>query len=222
MTEPRPLNRFEIFVSEHAARIFVVIALAIVFGAGAVYWVYQRSGDAQQQVEVLRPQVTRISHAVCDRRSLEHPDRAAACAERIRIGLVNCRRSQPCRAALLAAITYPPPARGATLEGGATSSPPPADATEGGGAQNPSHAGQQPSPGDPGHHGGGGDNGGQETSPAPSPGASAPAAPEGGGAAEPPGNGAQGSQGGESSSGADVEVCALEGTCVGIEVGVAH
>ncbi len=172
MTQPKPLNRFEVWISEHAAPVFGVLATLIVIGAGAVFYTYQRSSDAQDQVNVLRPRVTMINRAICDARSLESESRARRCAERIRVGLVNCRRYDRCRAAFIAALTYPPPAR-----------PDAASTAEGGGAQNPSTAGQQPAPGKPG----GGDNGGGHghgqkpgpKSPQPAPEAEpAPAAPD--------------------------------------------
>lgn len=138
----RKLNRVEVWTAEHSGPIFLVVAALIILGAGAVFWTYQKQGDTQGQVDVLKPQVTRVvkAAATCNEKSLRDLEQAEACAERIRIGLINCRRVEPCRAALLAAITYPPPARGAT---------------EGGDAQNPSTAGQQPPPGsNPGGQGG--------------------------------------------------------------------
>lgn len=216
-TEPKPLNKVEIWVADHAVPIFLVIALAIVLGAGAVFWTWQQQGDTAEQVKVIAPQVTRIDKAICDRASLNHPARARACAERIRIGLVNCRRSSRCRAAYLALATYPPPARSTAPS--STTATTTAPSSEGGDAvHQPSHQGhQQPGPS------GGQQEGGQEPSPAPSPGASVPPAPGGGPPAETPGNGAQGGQGGSSASGVGVEVCAeLVNTCVGAEVGLGH
>lgn len=194
----------EVWVADHAVPIFLTIAALIILGAAAVIYTYERQGDTAEVVRRVEPQVTNINRAICDERSLESEARARRCAERIRVGLVNCRRYQRCRAAFLAALTYPPPARSA--EETSPSSP------EGGGAFQPSNNGHQP----PGPSGGQ-QEGGQEASPAPS-------APEGGSGAgqgeESPGNGAQGSQGGESSSGVGVELCALERTCVDVEVGV--
>lgn len=141
------LNRAEIWIADHALPIFAAVALAIIAGAIAIFVVFLQAGEAKDQVNVLKPQVTRVNKAICDRQSLTHPARAQRCAARIRVGLINCRHVDRCRAALLAAITYPPPAR-------ATSAP------EGGGAQNPSHAGQQPAPGSPGDGGKGGSHGG--------------------------------------------------------------
>lgn len=212
--ETKPLNKVEVWVAEHAVPIFGAIALLIVIGALAVFVTYQKQNAVAERVKVLSPQVTRVNQAICDKRSLESESRARRCAARIRVGLVNCRRVDRCRAAFLAVLTYPPPAR-STAPSGTTLEP------EGGGAQQPSNSGhQQPGPGEqPGHGQGGGNDHGQEASPAPSPSASGPPAAEHGPPAESPGNGAQGSQGGESSSGADVEVCALE-RCVGAEVDV--
>lgn len=203
MTDPKPLNKVEVWVANHAVPIFLVIAVAIVLGAGAVFYTWQKQGDTASEVHVIAPQVTKINQAICDRASLTNGVKAKRCAERIRIGLVNCRRVSRCRAAYLALATYPPPAK-------PTSTTPSSE--EGGAIQQPSSHGHQP----PGPSGGQ-QEGSQEASPAPS-------APEGGAGAgqgqESPGNGAQGSQGGSSSSGAGVEVCVLERTCVGVEAGV--
>lgn len=162
----KELNRVEVWVAEHAVPIFLVIAALIVVGAIAVFVTWEKQGNTADKVHVIAPQVTRINRAICDKRSLTHSIRAQACAERIRIGLVNCRHVARCRAAYLALATYPPPAK--------TVSPSSA-ATAGGGARNPSHAGQQPGPGEqPGHHQGGSNHGGHkkpppEPTPAPSP-----------------------------------------------------
>lgn len=208
------LNRAEVWIADHALPVFGVLALAIIAGAVAIFVIFLGQEKTQHQVDVLRPQVTTINRAICDKHSLTNEDRAARCAERIRVGLVNCRRAEPCRAALIAAITYPPPARGTTLEPGAT---------EGGGAQNPSPAGQHPSPGPHpgGHHGGHkpapesqetpshaespGQSGGQPSGQEPPPAA--------------PGGGDSGAQSG-ASSGPDVEVCVPRVTC--IEVGLPN
>jgi len=209
---PKPLNKLEVWVAEHSAPVFAVLAVLIVLAAVAVFYTFQQSGEARDQVNVLKPQVTKVAGAICDQQSLKHTDRATRCAERIRIGLVNCKQVERCRAALLAAITYPPPAKpGASTSPSSTTAITTAPSSKGGGAFQPSNNGhQQPGPS------GGQQEGGQEASPAPS-------GPEGGSGAgqgeESPGNGAQGSQGGESSSGAGVELCVLERTCVGIEVG---
>jgi hypothetical protein len=215
-TEPKPLNRFEVWVADRAAPIFGVLVVLILAGAVAVFWTYQRSGTAQHDINVLKPQVTRINKAVCDRRSLEHDARAAACAERIRIGLINCRHSEPCRAALLAAITYPPPAEPTTKP--SSSAIATAPNSEGGATQPPSNHGHQPpGPGSPGHHGGGDHHGGEdeaEPSPAPSPAPLPSPTSKPAPSSETPANGAQGG----SASGVGVEVCVLERTCVGIDV----
>lgn len=218
--EPKPLNRFEVWASDHAAPIFGILATLIVLGAGAVFYTYQRSSDAQDQVNVLRPRVTTINRAICDARSLESEDRARRCAERIRVGLVNCRRYDRCRAAFLAALTYPPPAR------------PEGEAAAGGGdAQNPSQAGQQPGrgddPGDQGKGAHGGDQGGSdggggdqgngaspEPGSAPSPGAPPPDT----GSSAAPDQGDEGTDEAPSKSGVEVEACLLV-TCVEVGVG---
>jgi hypothetical protein len=228
--EQKPLNRFEIFASDHAPRIFVVVALLIVLGAGAVLWVFQRQGDTQRQVDVLKPQVTKIVRAakVCSLDAARKSQESRDCALRLRVALVNCRQYPRCRAALLAILTYPPPARStSTTSPSSTTATTTAPAEKGGATQQPSDNGhQQPGPGK-GPQGGNGGNGGddqgdgQSAAPAPSPGASGGEGGSGAGQGqESPGNGAQGSQDDSSSSGADVEVCALERTCVGVEVGV--
>lgn len=206
-TEPKPLNRFEVWASERAAKIFVVVAALMILCAGAFFWTYQKQSDTADAVNVLRPQVTKINQAVCDTRSLESEAKALRCAERIRVGLVNCRRYAPCRAALLAAI--------------AGSSSTTAIEPEGGGAQSPSTAGQQPGPGDPGHHGGSdnhhGDQGqDEEPSPSPSPAPSPAPGTEPSPVVETPGKAPEAAP----ASGVDVELCALERTCVDVEVGL--
>lgn len=216
MTEkPGELNKVEVWLAEHAVPVFTVLALLILIGAGAVFWTYQNTGDVEHQVDVLKP---KIAHIVkCNKGSLVDDKRATECAARIRIGLINCRRSQACRAALIAAITYP--AQAALPEGGDPLSP--------------STAGQQPSPGQPGHPGntqhpgesgggGPGDNGGEEPpvpgTQAPSPAPSAPAAPEPTEPPETPVSGDQGTSPPPSTSGAGVQLCVLEGTCVHVEL----
>lgn len=211
------LNRVEVWIADHALPIFGVVALAIVAGAIAITLVFMQAQEAGDQVNVLKPQVTRVSKAICDQESLDHPNRARSCAERIRVGLVNCRRVPRCRAAFLAIGTYPPPAKPTSTKAPSSTTAP---SSEGGDAiHQPSHQGHQPpgpGKGPSGGNGGNGQGGGEEASPAPS----GPPAAEDGPPAETPGNGAQGSQGGSSSSGADVELCVLEHTCVGAEVGL--
>ena len=181
------LNRAEVWIADHALPIFAAVALAIVAGAVAIFAVFLETGETRDQVNVLRPQVTRVNKAICDKQSLDHPHRAERCAERIRVGLVNCRRSEPCRAALIAAITYPPPARSAEPL------PNPSKSVQGSGQpggdafQPPSTGHQQPGPheggGENGHgNGGSGGKGGSEGPPAPGQGGSeaAPAPQEGG------------------------------------------
>jgi hypothetical protein len=216
--EEKKLAGWEMWVADHAGPIFAAVALAIVVGAIAIFVVFLRAGSAQDQVNVLKPQVTRVNKAICDKQSLGHTQRAERCAERIRVGLINCRHSNPCRAAFLAIATYPPKARSGSPSSTTASTTAPSSSPKGVMPQQPSsHGHQQPGPGSPGHSGG---DHGQEASPAPSPGSSAApgasAAPEASPPPETPGNGAQGG----STSGADVEVCALE-RCVGAEVDVS-
>lgn len=208
------LNRAEIWIADHALPIFGAVALAIVAGAVGITTVFLEAGDAREQVEVLRPQVTKVSKAICDQESLRHRNRAESCAERIRVGLVNCRKVPRCRAAFLAIATYPPPAHAdAPSDTTATTTAPD---QEGGATQQPSnHGHQQPGPSGGQHH-----EGGQEAAPSPSPAPSGPPAPERGPPTETPGNGGQGGQGGSPPSGAGVEVCVLEHTCVGVEAGL--
>jgi hypothetical protein len=207
--ETKPLNKLEVWVAEHAVPIFAVIAVAIVVGAAAVIYTYSEQSGIAERVKVLAPKVTRVSKAICDQESLHHLNRARSCAERIRVGLVNCRKVPRCRAAFLAIATYPPPARSSAPS--STTAITTAPDQKGGATQQPSSHGHQ----QPGPSGGQHQEGSQEASPAPS----GPPAPERGPPAETPGNGAPGAPGGSSSSGAGVEVCALERTCVGVEVG---
>lgn len=220
--ETKPLNKLEVWVSEHAVPIFAAIAVMICLGAVAVFVTYQRQGDTAGKVKVLSPQVTRISRAICDRRSADSIARSRLCAGRIRYGLVACRHSQRCRAAFLALLTYPPPAQPTSPS--TTTAPD----QKGGATQQPSnHGHQHPSPGSqPGHHGGGKHHGGggaapapTPASPAPSPAPSAPEKPGKGPPVETPGKGPPAGAGGGSSSGAGVELCVLERTCVGVEAG---
>ncbi len=215
-TDPKPLNQVENWIAEHAVPVFAVLSVAVVFGASGVFLTFQRSGEAQRQVRVLEPRVTRINRAICDRSSLKNERKARRCAERIRVGLINCKRVDRCRAAFLAVLTYPPPARGTTSPPEVSSGS--AGATGGGDAfQPPSHHGHQYQ--SPGSH------------PGPStPVAPPPPAPEAPGAsgeapghsgenpgqsgAEPPGQ--SGANHGQS-SGVGVEACVLEKTCIGIE-----
>jgi hypothetical protein len=202
------------WIAEHAAPIFLVIAALIVVGAIGVFVTYQKQGNTADTVtKVLSPQVTRINRAICDQQSLGHRTRAERCAERIRVGLINCRRSTSCRAAYLALATYPPPAKPARGETSPGTSEPssgsPRD-TGGGDAHQPSNNGhQQPAPGK-------GAESPAEPSPAPPAASGGSGAAEPGKPAEPPGNGPPAESG---KSGVDVEVCVVEGTCVGVGLG---
>lgn len=216
--EEMDVNRIELWIAEHARPIFLVLAALIVLAGAAVIVTYQKSGDTQHQVDVLKPQVTKIvrAAATCSAQTVKEKKTSNACAARLRFALVVCRRSARCRAALLAIVNYPPPARGATEV-----SPGSAGDTGGGDALQPpsSHGHQPPGPGSQPGHQGNGQGKGQEPSPAPSPGPSAPPAHEPGPPAETPGKGPPASPGGGSSSGVGVEVCVLERTCVGVEAG---
>lgn len=214
MTEPqpKPLNKVEVWVADHALPIFLAIAVAIIIGAAGVFWTWQKQGDTAHEVHVLEPQVTKINHAICDSGSLVDDRRARACAERIRIGLINCRRSTRCRAAYLALATFPT----APAHHHATSSPPqassgsPGDTGGGDAHQQPSHHGhQQPGPGK-------GPEPPAEPSPASPPGSGGAGGGEQAPPAQTPGNGPPAESG---KSGVDVEACVLEKTCVGVELG---
>lgn len=214
-SDDRTLRSWELWVADHAAPIFVAVAVAIIAGAIAIFFVFLNQGEVEHQVNVLRPQVTRVNKAICDKQSLDHSQRAERCAERIRVGLVNCRHNSRCRAAFLALLTYPPPAKPSSSPAATT-----VPSSKGVMPQQPSnHGHQQPGPGSPGHHGGNGQEAPPAASPGPSPAPGGSATPEASPPAETPGNGAQGG----STSGVGVEVCAeLVNTCVGAEVGAGR
>lgn len=223
MTPEPALNKTEVWIAEHSIRILFLAAVVILLGGFFIVKTFTQSGEAKREVDVLKPQVTRIvrAAATCSAQTVKEKETSNACAARLRFALIVCRRSAKCRAALLAIVNYPPPAHA-----GAPSSTT-APSSEGGDAvHQPSNQGHQspgPGKGPSGGDGGNGQGGDQEAAPTPSPGASAPPAPGGGPPAETPGNGAQGASGGSSSSGAGVEVCAeLVNTCVGAEVGLGH
>lgn len=210
--EPKPLNKAEVWIADRAVPIFVALAVLILCATAAVFYVYQRQGDTAKEVHVLEPQVTKINQAICDRASLANDLKAKRCADRIRIGLVNCRHVERCRAALLAAITFPPPTK--TSQGPSRQAP--SSSAEGGDALQPSHHGHQP-------HGPGSQPGPSIPSPPPpaAPGASGEAPGHTGenpgqGGAEPPGQ--SGANHGQA-SGVGAEVCVLE-RCVGLEAGL--
>lgn len=213
MTEPE-LNKIETWIAEHSIRIFLVIAALICVGAFFAVKAFVQSGEAAREVDVLKPQVTKIvrAAATCSAQTIKEKETSNACAARLRFALVVCRRSAQCRAALLAIVNYPPPARSTAPS--STTATTTAPDSKGGATQQPSNHGHQPPGPVKGPHGGGDEEEAQETAPTPSPGASGgEAAPEGGQGQESPGNSAEGG----SSSGADVEVCALE-RCVGAKV----
>lgn len=208
MTPEPALNKTEVWIAEHSIRILFLAAVVILVGGYFIAKTVAQSGEAKREVDVLKPQVTRIvrAAATCSAQTVKEKETSNACAARLRFALIVCRRSAKCRAALLAIVNYPPPAR-ATAPSSTELEP------EGGDAiHQPSNQGhQQPGPS------GGQPEGSQEASPSPSESKGGSGAGQG---QESPGNGAQGSQGGESSSGVGVELCALERTCVDVEVGV--
>jgi len=214
MTEPnpKPLNRLEVWIAEHSAPIFVCLALLIVLAAIAVFYTFQQAGEAKRQVDVLRPQVTRVvkGAVVCSLDASRGSQESRRCALRLRVALVNCRRYPRCREALLLAIASPTPTPGLD----APPALPTRHSSSGGGDAllPPSNHGHQP----PGPATGPPAATPPTTSPAPSPGVSGPPgnpeAPGKGPAEDKPGNPSPGPP-----SGAGVEVCALE-RCVGAEV----
>lgn len=148
MTPEPELNKVEVWIAEHSIRILAVLGLLIVVGGFFVARAVIETGETSRKVTRIEPQVTRVNKAICDRQSLDHPQRAERCAERMRVGLINCRRSEPCRAAFLAIATYPPPAKPAP--GLSTTAP----SSKGVVPQQPSnHGHQQPGPHEGGHAG---------------------------------------------------------------------
>ncbi len=217
MTDP-DLNKIEMWIAEHSIRIFLVIAALLCVGAFFAVKASVRSVETAREVDVLKPQVTKIVHAAatCSAQTIKEKRTSNACAARLRFALVVCRRSARCRAALLAIVNYPPPAKSTSPSNTTATAP-----SKGVMPQQPSsHGHQQPGPSGGQHHEGG--QGAAPTpSPAPSPAPSGPPAHEPGPPAETPGKGPPGGtppgQEGKSPSGVGVEVCALERTCVGVE-----
>ena len=74
---PKPLNRLEVWVAEHSAPVFAVLAALIVLAAVAVFYTFQQSGEARDQVNVLKPQVVKVAGAICWRASLRAMTRPA-------------------------------------------------------------------------------------------------------------------------------------------------
>jgi hypothetical protein len=137
MTEqsPKPLNRIEVWIAEHSAPIFVTLALLIVLAAIAVFYTFQQAGDAKRQIDVLRPQVTRVINnaVVCSLDAPRGSQESRKCAMRLRVALINCRQFPLCREALLLASKPPPPridappalpSKGSSSEGGDAFQPP--------------------------------------------------------------------------------------------------
>lgn len=242
MTEPtpKPLNRVEVWVSNRAAPIFGVLAFLICLGAVAVFLTYQQSGHAEDEVRVLAPKVAHIIK--CNQRSLVDEKRARECAARIRIGLINCRRVQSCRAAYLALATFPSRPAEAPLESPATeetsrrdrataepSSPiattspgPSSDSSQPGGGdalQPPSnHGHQQEGPASPGPTEEATHEAPSAVSPSP-----APAPPQGESPAtstETPETAPQPAPTAPKASVPAVSICVFEDTCVGVEIGL--
>lgn len=141
MRKTPSLNPVEEWIAEHSIRIFVAVAVAMLVCGGFIFYSLDKQGSTQGQVNALKPQVTQVVHeaAICNSKVLYNRRASSDCARRIHIGLTNCRRHPRCRAAFLALLTYPPPAR----PGGVM-------------PHSPSTAGQQPTPGShPGGHAGG-------------------------------------------------------------------
>jgi hypothetical protein len=137
--KPAPeLSLLESWIAEHSIRIFLLIAGIMLLGAGGILLTLLNQESTQHQVDVLKPQVTKIVRAAntCDANALTHKRASRDCATQMRIALVVCRRHPKCQAAFLATLQLPP------------------RVSRGGGAQNPSNPGQQPGPGpEPGHSG---------------------------------------------------------------------
>jgi hypothetical protein len=215
--KPVKINHFEVWVADHAVPVFAVVSVLMVLGAGAFLIVYHQAGEAQREVDILKPQVTKIVRAasVCDTKTIKELKGARACSGRLRFALTACRHDPQCRAAILAIVNYPSPARGEGKEVV---------------PQSPSSAGQQPGPGtQPGHQGHGGKppkKPPKSPAPSPVPETPAPIAPQ---PAPPvdtaPGNSDEHSQGngpphtppGQEKKGVEVDACV---TTLCVEVGV--
>lgn len=173
--------------------------------------------DSRRDISRTTTRVTRINRAICDQSALSHPERARRCAQRIRIGLINCRVHPACRAAFLANLR-----------------PPEMASTKGVMQQNPSPAGQQPPPAQAGGKGGGGHHHAThhpKSSPTPIPQPTTPTSPapdEPGNSNESPGH--TGENPGQSddeppgqsganhgNAGLDTELCTILTGCVGIQ-----
>ena len=138
MIDQDKLNPVEQWIAERSIRIFIAVAVVMVAGALFTLKLVVEQSEVQKQVDVLRPQVTRIVHAasVCNARALERKGASEACAGRLRIALVNCRSHPSCRTALLAALHPPVVPKGVA-------------------PSNPSTTGSQPAPPAGGAHKGG-------------------------------------------------------------------
>lgn len=236
---PKPLNRFEVWASDHATHIFGAIALLIVLGAAAVFYTYQRTGDAEDQIRTLTPKVAHIIK--CNQHSLVDEKRAEECAARIRIGLINCRRVESCRAAYLALATFPvAPGRGvagdssgtegsrrdrATAEPSSpigTTSRGPAVDVEGGDALQPpsSHGHQQEGPESTGPTEEAAHEPESAVSPSPAPAPSQGESPAT--STETPETSPQPAPTAPKPSAPTVELCVLEHTCLGVEAGLGE
>ncbi len=207
-----------------------------------VAYLFAAQISTQNQVDVLRPQVTEIVRAAsaCSGDTLNDRRASNACSARLRVALLNCRQHPSCRAAFLANLRPPtkgtPQIRRSGLQEGAAPAGDDTAPVEGpagtgpqggaGGGQDGSHApphhGQQHTPpkSPPGH--------GQEPQ-APPPieaGRAEPGAPEGGAEAEAPG--ASGDTPGAGKA-LEAEACVL-GICAkagagqgsGLQVGVGR
>jgi hypothetical protein len=138
MRSPTELSPTEAWIAERSIRLFLVVAGLMLLGAAGILLILSNQESTQHQVDVLKPQVTKIVRAgnICDPASLTDHKRSKDCATLLRIALINCRRHPGCRVAFLATLR------------------PPLRPSRGGGTQNPSPAGQPPGPGShPGHSG---------------------------------------------------------------------
>lgn len=220
--------KFLIAVSEIPKRYPLAICGALLGLTIALAVLGYLSYGTQRQVDVLRPQITQINKtaSACTPRSLKIPAKAADCAERIRIGLENCRLDPACRRAFLSNLRPPPrpastPAQAqrqdrslpASTAAGDETGPNPPNGTRGG-------QGGPTGVGDGGPKGGD-DQGGGAGGPKPAPPAEPAPDEDGGQGGGAPAEGDQGEdEGGGQQAGsgsAGVEVCAL-GSCTNVGV----
>lgn len=103
------MERLGRWTVEHSGKIFAVIAVSMAIAAGFAIWQIGRQGEIQHQVDVLRPQVTRVIHraSICAPGTLRRISSRRECARLLEIGFRSCRLYPECRAAVLLAIMTP-------------------------------------------------------------------------------------------------------------------